>query len=110
MTFISDYFAPYYFKNLRGNFGYNLKGSCSYVAVDMLLSFYDSYWSDGFLPENFDGEKEVVGETVLNTTNSPGSINEKDFPEIGTSYSNAEYLDLIEDYCDQILYPSKISI
>lgn len=110
MTFISDYFAPYYFKNLRGNFGYNLKGSCSYVAVDMLLSFYDSYWSDGFLPENFDGEKEVVGETVLNTTNSPGSINEKDFPEIGTSYSNAEYLDLIEDYCDQILHLNLISI
>ena len=54
--FITDYFAPYYFSNLNGRFGNNVKGSCTYVAVDMLLSYYDSFWVDDFLPENMMGK------------------------------------------------------
>ena len=38
-----DKFASYYFLNLQNNFGYNTHGSCGYVAVAMLLSYYDTY-------------------------------------------------------------------
>lgn len=32
----------------------NVNGSCTYVAASMLLSFYDSYWSDAFVSENYE--------------------------------------------------------
>ncbi|MDE6408438.1 MAG: hypothetical protein K2K50_07550, partial [Anaeroplasmataceae bacterium] len=41
---------PNYMKNhylhLYQNYGYNLFGSCSQIAIGMLLSYYDSYWND----------------------------------------------------------------
>lgn len=43
-----------YFYNLNDNFGTNVKGSCAYVAIGMLLSFYDSFWNDSFVIEDFD--------------------------------------------------------
>lgn len=32
----------------------NIAGSCGYVALSLLLSFYDAYWRDGFVPERYD--------------------------------------------------------
>ena len=32
----------------------NIVGSCGYVALSLLLSFYDAYWRDGFVPECYD--------------------------------------------------------
>ena len=52
--FIDDYYEGVYFSNLRENFGNNRYGSCSYVSIGMLLSFYDSYWDDSFIPEAYD--------------------------------------------------------
>lgn len=49
-----DYYASVYFNNLKSNFGNNAYGSCSYVSIGMLLSFYDSYWNDDFIPEQYD--------------------------------------------------------
>lgn len=54
--FIDDYYEGVYFSNLRENIGNNSHGSCSYVALGMLLSFYDSYWNDLFVPEEYDVE------------------------------------------------------
>ncbi len=51
---VNDYYEGVYFSNLKENFGNNRYGSCSYVAMGMLLSFYDSYWSDSFVPEAYD--------------------------------------------------------
>lgn len=54
--YIDDYYQGVYFSNLRENFGNNIYGSCSYVTIGMLLSFYDSYWSDLFISETYDIE------------------------------------------------------
>lgn len=54
--YIDDYYQGVYFSNLRENIGNNRYGSCSYVAIGMLLSFYDSYWSDLFISETYDIE------------------------------------------------------
>ena len=49
-----NFYATQYFSNLEKNFPVNSHGSCSYVAVSMLLSFYDSYWYDEFIDEDYD--------------------------------------------------------
>lgn len=52
--FLDDYYSSLYFSNLVDNFGNNTHGTCSYVAIGMLLSFYDSYWNDNLIPESYD--------------------------------------------------------
>ncbi|MDD5932845.1 MAG: hypothetical protein PUC70_00990 [bacterium] len=102
--FNTDYFAPYYFSNLKGRFGNNVKGSCTYVAVDMLLSYYDSFWNDNFLPEKYDGENVFVNETILNATESPGSKNEADVGISTNNLSDEEYLNLVNNHKDDIVH------
>ena len=102
--FITDYFAPYYFSNLNGRFGNNVKGSCTYVAVDMLLSYYDSFWVDDFLPEKYDGQNVFVDEAVLDATESPGSKNEADIEVNPYGLSGEEYYYLVNEYSDDIVH------
>lgn len=101
---ITDYFAPYYFSNLNGRFGNNVKGSCTYVAVDMLLSYYDSFWVDDFLPEKYDGQNVFVDEAVLDATESPGSKNEADIEVNPYGLSGEEYYYLVNEYSDDIVH------
>lgn len=53
-TYVDYTYASYYFNNLRENFGNNVFGSCGYVSIGMLLSFYDSYWDDSFISNTYD--------------------------------------------------------
>ena len=50
--FLDNNYSSYYFKNLYTNFGNNKYGTCSYVSLGMLLSFYDSYWDDVEVNDN----------------------------------------------------------
>ncbi len=102
--FITDYYAPYYFSNLNGHFGNNVKGSCTYVAVDMLLSYYDSFWTDNFLPENYDGDNEFVDKTILDATESPGSKNEADINVNINNLSDEEYYKLVNNNSTKIVH------
>lgn len=46
-----------YFLNLTTNYGDNASlypYSCSYVALEMLLAYYDTYYNDSIIIENFD--------------------------------------------------------
>lgn len=73
-------YASYYFDNLRENFGNNLYGSCGYVSIGMLLSFYDSYWDDSIIPNSYDVDSTYSYERqqsadfdlVPTNTESPG--------------------------------------
>ena len=47
-------YADVYFPSLNDNLPNNSRGTCSYVAISMLLSFYDSYWDDSFVPERYE--------------------------------------------------------
>ena len=40
----------------RSQYPENEYGSCSYVAISLLLSYYDAYWSDRFIPDQYDYE------------------------------------------------------
>lgn len=73
---ISSYsnFKTSYFDNLTYNFGMNYKGSCGYVAIAMILSYYDTFLSDAIVPEQYDINS--VGETtdMILRRNSPGVL------------------------------------
>lgn len=106
--FNTDYFASYYFKNLKGRFGNNIFGSCSYIATEMVLSYYDSFWCDDFLAEKYDGENVLVDETILNASTSPGSKNESNL-NINPDVSGEEYYHLVNEYKDDILHFDLVS-
>lgn len=46
--------ATYYFTELIDGFGTNSEGTCAYVASAMLLSYYDSFWNDDIISENYE--------------------------------------------------------
>lgn len=102
----NDYYSNYYFMNLKSNFGNNAYGSCTYVAVGMLLSFYDSYWDDSFIPEVYDIASNVQTTTpsgadfdlIPLNSESPGIVFESN-TLVGNLSSN-EYLALVNQYSD----------
>jgi len=107
--FISDYFAPYCFSKLNGHFGNNRKGSCTYVAVDMLLSYYDTFWADNFLPENYDGKNAFADVSILDAVESPGSKNETDIDVNLYNLSDEEYFRLVNNNSSKIVHFDLVS-
>lgn len=76
---ISNYQGNYmktYFDNLTCNFGNNQHGSCGYIAIGMVLSYYDTIWNDNIIPENFDAPSYSKDTNFLINRNSPGYKNE----------------------------------
>ena len=74
-------FANYYFSNLNNNFGVNTHGTCSFVAMGMLLSFYDTYLNDSFVPDAFE-------ENTYVEPDSEGTILTKDVESPGVTYDD----------------------
>lgn len=70
-----------YFYNLEDNFSDNAVGTCGYVAMAMLLSYYDCFWDDNLVPDeymtsDFGPENEREGEFLsfyYRHYSSPGS-------------------------------------
>ena len=100
----TQYFATYYFYNLRENMGYNYIGSCSYVAIAMMLSYYDTYWDDTIIDDSYDlnslFEKTEYVDGILtyseltlhNFENSPGIRENERLP-----FDESERLGLSDD-------------
>ena len=89
-----------YFYNLGNYQADNLGGSCGYVALISLLSYYDTILNDNIISENYNFHKENI--TNLNDTlyNSPGVTNEKfeniESTMIENGYVNPTYSDYID--------------
>lgn len=78
-----------YFDNLTYNIGMNYKGSCGYVALAMLLSYYDTFLSDSIVPEQYDVNSIGTGNDMVERRNSPGVL--KDLIADPYDSSNASY-------------------
>ena len=63
-----------FFDNLTYNFGTNYKGSCGYVAIGMLLSYYDTFINDSIVPEQYDANSIGEETNMIVRRNSPGVI------------------------------------
>ncbi len=62
-----------YFENLTENFANNQMSTCSYVSISSVLSYYDTYWHDNVIPENYD--QIITGDNTLDVLrNSPGIL------------------------------------
>ena len=88
----TQYYATHYFNNLSTNYGNNYIGSCSYVSLAMLLSYYDSYWDDSIIGNNdnyqiYDEPSVFSTITSLSSISSPGIKND--------GYLNANKLNAI---------------
>ena len=109
ITEYSSYLSSYY-DNLTYNLGMNYKGSCGYVAIAMLLSYYDTYLNDNIVPDNYDIRSVGNDTNVFNRRNSPGVL--KDIivnPNNPVSGLYGYFLNAI-DYYSQMEALSNISL
>ena len=93
--YYNQYYSTQYFYNLTHNFGNNLVGSCGYVAMGMLLSYWDTYWDDNVIPENYDMISLLDSNELNSNVESPGIYRE---PSYIPDESYDEYYQSIEQY------------
>lgn len=98
-TYVDDTYASYYFNNLRRNFGNNAYGSCGYVSVGMLLSFYDSYWDDSFISYSYDinSAYSAIRQPLADFDLVPSNA---ESPGIQFEPSSLVYADSFDEYLD----------
>lgn len=70
-------FKNSYFYNLSQNYSENENGSCGYVAIGMLLSYYDTYLSDDIIPGIYDSPSTGSSTNMIERMDSPGVRNDK---------------------------------
>ncbi len=111
----------YYFKNLHQNIGKNINGSCAYVALGSLLSYYDIFYNNDIVPDTYSlngltkkfMEDEYIGSSDLTKcTQSPGyteefhqflinKVGEEALNEIKESINLYEIIDVLEYYLNR---------
>ena len=74
---LTNEFATHYFYNLRENLGENIHDSCGYVGLGMLLGYYDAYWNDSFIDENFEQNANLSTNSFTASVSSSGVKSEK---------------------------------
>ena len=63
----------WYFERLNANIGINVDNSCQYVAVNMILSYYDTFYDDNIIPDEYIIETDVVNRNNFDMAiESPG--------------------------------------
>ena len=97
-----DNFITAYYDNLTYNYGINYKNSCGYIALGMLLSYYDTYLYDGIIPEQFDAVSVGTEDNMISRRNSPGivrdviqNVNDPDDDELIYMTANDYYSTLV---------------
>ena len=93
-----DNFLVAYYDNLTYNFGVNYKNSCGYIALGMLLSYYDTYLSDNIIPEQYDISSVGVGTNTIDRRNSPGVLRDIIENSNNTSDKELKYYSATEYY------------
>lgn len=103
-----DTFAQAYFDNLIYNYGNNVKGSCGYVGINMLLSYYDTFLNDTIIPEQYDVATVESKSSILRLAKSPGT--RKELPSEDDVKNAFTYSSFINDQKDSSLHAKLISI
>ena len=82
-------------------FGDNHANSCTFIAIQMLLSYYDSFWSDDFISidyEDSDSGRIAILNNTVEFSDSPGTKKELFYEEGDLPYS--DYDGFIENCYD----------
>lgn len=56
ITTVNNFNMKTYFQYLDSNIAINSHGSCGYVALIECLSYYDTFYNDNIIPENFEND------------------------------------------------------
>jgi hypothetical protein len=84
-----------YFQNLSKYSAKNSVGSCGYVSLIQAMSYYDTFYNDNIIPEQYD-RKDVDHDTENSVKSvSPGVLNQPYYTSYGTYYQFCH--DTIED-------------
>ena len=112
-----DSFLASYYDNLTYNIGMNYKGSCGYVGLAMLLSYYDTYLNDNLVPEQYDIKSIGEGVDTIERRNSPGVLrdvvinpnnyNDKNY---GINLNASDYYSYVVSISDVSLHAKLITI
>lgn len=84
-----------YFQNLSIFSAYNNIGSCGYVSLIQLLSFYDTFYNDSIIPEQYESKSASATTEEWAKFQSPGVLRQ--------SYSSSGYNSYYE-YCNATMY------
>lgn len=103
-----DNYMEIYYDNLTENLGNNYKGSCGYVAVGMLLSYYDTYINDSIIPDSYDIEGEGISNNLIAWRDSPGVL--KDIIDNGYSLTASDYYNIIKNQSGYSFHAKLITI
>ncbi len=89
--------ADKYFSELKRNIPNNVVGSCGYVAMSMLLAYYDTYWNDSFVDAQYDWSVAYTDSALINgystirTENNLFSSQYSQYVASGGTLSREEY-------------------
>lgn len=83
----SNSFKSLYFSNLSYNFGHNEFGSCGYVAMAMLLTYFDTFHDDDLVPETYDVAGVISSLDASTCISSPGTLRESSCPSSNAVFS-----------------------
>ena len=103
-----DNYMEIYYDNLTRNIGQNYQGSCGYVAIGMLLSYYDTFLNDGIIPEQYDAKGEGEGYDLISWEDSPGIL--RDEITKGDDLSSSGYYSVIDNQSEYSLHAKLITI
>lgn len=106
MTEIDSY-ASYYFKNLNDNYGVNKHASCGYIALAMLLSFWDNFWDDNLIDNKYETSTSVRNQDIFNSE-SPGTIREEVSGDSNTTAR--QYYDIVNNYQNDYFHYKMIKV
>lgn len=92
--------SDYYFSNLTGeNVPINVEGSCGYLAMSMLLAYYDAYWNDNFVADNYNSDSYLQDGTFISSTIKSETISLTDkydeYVKSGGTMKQIEYISTI---------------
>ena len=73
-------FVRDYFRNLTENFPTNNSGNCGYVALAMLLSYYDTYWNSDFVPDCYNNPELTRLMSFDDSSYSSPGVNDTYYP------------------------------
>ena len=83
---------PAYFEKLSENFSNNYDGSCTLIAAEIALSYYDTYLNDDIVSEEYEFKAEASTSVLSSFTQSPGSGKGNDRPLVD------ELIDIADDF------------
>ena len=82
-----------FFRELKEYVPENIMNSCSYVAMSMLLSYYDTCWNDNFVADEYEKTIDMAGGGQANT--SPINLENQ---IINENMTDESYISFVEEH------------